>query len=141
MVVVSVRGALIARDALREFSLKGQSRAYLSAVCRTSDKRPMRGIQCSVPPLHFIRKFSAKICRIRLIGWLAQGTTRACGRDDEYYASWRFRKAALAYAGQNVPRAGDLDRRAARWMASDQRVAGGCRLRAGSDALSQTGFA
>jgi hypothetical protein len=48
--------------------------------------------------LHFIRKFSAKICRIRLIGSLAQGTTRACGRDDEYYASW-FQKAALAHAG------------------------------------------
>jgi hypothetical protein len=56
----------------------------------------MRGTQCSVPPLHLIRKFSAKICRIRLIGWLGQGTTRACGRDDEYYASWRFQKAALA---------------------------------------------
>src|SRR5712664_525402 len=74
MVVVSVAGAPIAREALREFSLKGQSRAYLSTVCRTSDRRPMRGTQCSVPQLHFVRKFSAKICRIRLIGWLARGT-------------------------------------------------------------------
>ena len=135
-VVVSVPAAADCARGARVFSLKGHSRAYLVAdyaADRTSDL--CVEISAESHRYNFIRKLRAKICRIRVIGWLARGTIERGGRYDEYWAS-----EVPATGAGGMP--GKLYRAPVIWIVVllagwlvITRMAGGGRIRTPPDAL------